>query len=64
MGSTWLTAFVVKSFAQATPYIYIDKNQQSRSIQFFRKNQMTSGCFKKVFLCPTLCCILSRAEIS
>lgn len=23
-GSTWLTAFVVKSFAQASPYIYID----------------------------------------
>ena len=23
-GSTWLTAFVVKSFAQASPYIFID----------------------------------------
>nr|KAG5694344.1 hypothetical protein BaRGS_035212 [Batillaria attramentaria] len=32
-GSTWLTAFVVKSFAQAKPYIFIDQDDLDMSIR-------------------------------
>ena len=33
-GSTWLTAFVVMSFAQASPYIYIDSITIDRAIDW------------------------------
>ncbi|MEM6803799.1 MAG: hypothetical protein AAF696_20505, partial [Bacteroidota bacterium] len=33
-GSIWLTAFVVKSFAQASSYIFIDKQLQTDSGDF------------------------------
>lgn len=33
-GSTWLTAFVVKSFAQASPYIYIDPQVVGKAINW------------------------------
>jgi hypothetical protein len=52
-GSTWLTAFVVKSFAQAKPFIYIDDAELTHSINWFRSKQMENGCFPMVsnFVC-------------
>ncbi|XP_071965848.1 uncharacterized protein [Antedon mediterranea] len=47
-GSTWLTAFVVKSFAQASKYIFIDENDLHVSIDWLKSMQMESGCFRSV----------------
>ncbi|XP_076465640.1 alpha-2-macroglobulin-like protein 1 isoform X2 [Babylonia areolata] len=49
-GSTWLTAFVVKSFAQAKPYIFIDDKDLQVSIDYLKSMQNPeegplSGCF-------------------
>ncbi|XP_025078478.1 murinoglobulin-1-like isoform X5 [Pomacea canaliculata] len=44
-GSTWLTAFVVQSFAQARPYIYIDDDDLEKSISYLRRVQGETGCF-------------------
>lgn len=47
-GSIWLTAFVVKSFAQASSYIFIDKQLQQESMEFFKQQQNSNGCFSRV----------------
>lgn len=47
-GSTWLTAFVVKSFAQAKPYIFIDESDLTQSVDWFKSKQMENGCFPEV----------------
>ena len=44
----WLTAFVVKSFAQAKPYIFIDEADLQKSIDWFRSKQLENGCFPQV----------------
>ena len=44
-GSIWLTAFVVKSFAGAKPFIFIDKNDLDRSISWIESLQLENGCF-------------------
>ncbi|XP_070542070.1 LOW QUALITY PROTEIN: alpha-2-macroglobulin-like [Ptychodera flava] len=47
-GSTWLTAFVVKSFAQSDKYITIDEKDLAVSINWFKKQQNPeTGCFIK-----------------
>ncbi|XP_005104186.2 alpha-2-macroglobulin [Aplysia californica] len=46
-GSVWLTAFVVKSFAQAQEYIYIDDADLALSINFLRRSQLETGCFRE-----------------
>ncbi|XP_022096480.1 pregnancy zone protein-like [Acanthaster planci] len=46
-GSTWLTAFVMRSFAQAKRYIYIDQEDLDKSTAWLRKQQRDSdGCFE------------------
>ncbi|NXC13934.1 OVOS protein, partial [Corythaeola cristata] len=45
-GSVWLTAFVYKSFAQATRYIYIDDNVQSQTLIWLASKQKSDGCFE------------------
>jgi Cu/Ag efflux protein CusF len=46
-GSTWLTAFVVRSFAQAREFIYIDESDLEKSINFLRGQQdKETGCFQ------------------
>ncbi|XP_074966871.1 ovostatin-like [Phalacrocorax aristotelis] len=45
-GSVWLTAFVYKSFAQASRYIYIDDNVQSQSLIWLASKQKSDGCFE------------------
>ena len=47
-GSMWLTAFVVKSFAQAKPYIFIDETDLQKSIVWFKSKQLENGCFPQV----------------
>ncbi|VDI72534.1 Hypothetical predicted protein [Mytilus galloprovincialis] len=47
-GSTWLTAFVVKSFAQAADLTYIDPNVIRRAVRFLVRNQnRTNGEYKE-----------------
>eukprot|EP00090_Calanus_glacialis_P012233 TRINITY_DN20713_c0_g1_i4.p1 TRINITY_DN20713_c0_g1~~TRINITY_DN20713_c0_g1_i4.p1 ORF type:complete len:1703 (-),score=467.37 TRINITY_DN20713_c0_g1_i4:343-5451(-) len=46
-GSTWLTAFVVKSFSEASQYIEVDTNLVQRSVNWLMKGQMENGCFRK-----------------
>ncbi|XP_023968757.2 ovostatin-like [Chrysemys picta bellii] len=47
-GSTWLTAFVYKSFAQAKRYIYIDDNVQTQTLIWLASKQMPDGCFQNI----------------
>nr|BAU69625.1 A2M1 [Sphyrna zygaena] len=44
-GNTWLTAFVLKSFLQARPYIFIDEKIIRDATTFFLTHRMESGCF-------------------
>ncbi|KAH3723811.1 hypothetical protein DPMN_049605 [Dreissena polymorpha] len=44
-GSTWLTAFVVKSFVQAKPYIFIDDAVISKSVTWLVAQQRPDGSF-------------------
>ncbi|XP_063886499.1 pregnancy zone protein-like [Scylla paramamosain] len=44
-GSTWLTAFVVKSFAQAQHYITIDVEDLGHSLKWLSHTQAVDGCF-------------------
>eukprot|EP00092_Neocalanus_flemingeri_P108736 GFUD01139655.1.p1 GENE.GFUD01139655.1~~GFUD01139655.1.p1 ORF type:complete len:1716 (-),score=430.19 GFUD01139655.1:66-5213(-) len=46
-GSTWLTAFVVKSFSEASQYIEVDTRLVQRSVDWLMKGQMENGCFRK-----------------
>ncbi|KAF8366867.1 tep-1, partial [Pristionchus pacificus] len=44
-GSTWLTAFVVRAFSQAKPFIFVDDSVLQKSIAFLNSQQMESGAF-------------------
>nr|XP_025038799.1 alpha-2-macroglobulin-like protein 1 [Pelodiscus sinensis] len=44
-GNTWLTAFVVKSFAQAQKYIFIDDKIIHAALKWLQLHQLPSGCF-------------------
>ncbi|XP_030839854.1 CD109 antigen isoform X2 [Strongylocentrotus purpuratus] len=46
-GSTFLTAFVVRSFLQAAPYIYIDPAKMNQAITFLINHQNDNGSFMK-----------------
>ncbi|XP_059583045.1 alpha-2-macroglobulin-like protein 1 [Alligator mississippiensis] len=47
-GNTWLTAFVVKCFGQARPYIFIDQQHIEDALKWLQQHQMESGCFQSV----------------
>ncbi|XP_035739692.1 CD109 antigen-like isoform X1 [Vespa mandarinia] len=47
-GSTWLTAFVAKSFRQATEYITIDNKVIDEALQWLSNNQAENGSFPEV----------------
>ena len=47
-GSTWLTAFVVKSFGQARQYIEIDTDDFGMSMDWLKAKQLENGCFQSV----------------
>ncbi|XP_028406949.1 murinoglobulin-1-like isoform X3 [Dendronephthya gigantea] len=44
-GSMMLTAFVVRSFARAKRYIFVDHSQVEHSFRWFRSKQLDNGCF-------------------
>ncbi|CAH1734421.1 unnamed protein product [Chironomus riparius] len=47
-GSTWLTAFVAKSFSQASKYIKIDQNKILEALNFLKSVQAKDGSFPEV----------------
>ncbi|XP_066921586.1 alpha-2-macroglobulin-like isoform X2 [Clytia hemisphaerica] len=47
-ASTWLTAFVLRTYAQAQKYIFIDDKDIKDSVNFLLKLQQRDGCFKKI----------------
>ena len=47
-GSTWLSAFVFKTFRQALEFIYVDRKQiQTRTWEFLIAKQGEDGCFSE-----------------
>ncbi|KAM7438499.1 endopeptidase inhibitor [Porites harrisoni] len=47
-GNTWLTAFVLRSFAQARPFIFVDGDELKHTQNWITRNQNPqSGCFRK-----------------
>ncbi|XP_021046914.2 murinoglobulin-1 [Mus pahari] len=45
-GNTWLTAFVLKSFAQAQAFIFIDESHITQPVTWLSKQQKDNGCFR------------------
>ena len=46
-GSSWLTAFVVKSFSEAAQYIDVDRKSLQKSVDWLMSSQLENGCFPK-----------------
>ncbi|XP_005096670.2 alpha-2-macroglobulin [Aplysia californica] len=46
-GSTWLTAFVIKSFAQASLYIDVSNEVLTKGIEFLKSVQKFDGSFEE-----------------
>ncbi|XP_077026108.1 pregnancy zone protein-like [Tamandua tetradactyla] len=45
-GNTWLTAFVLKSFAQARVYIFVDNSHIMNALVWLSQKQKENGCFQ------------------
>ncbi|XP_057348249.1 alpha-2-macroglobulin-like [Manis pentadactyla] len=45
-GNTWLTAFVLKTFAQARTYIFIDEAHITQALAWLSRKQKDNGCFR------------------
>ncbi|XP_019629167.1 PREDICTED: CD109 antigen-like isoform X3 [Branchiostoma belcheri] len=46
-GSTWLSAFVLKSFSQAVDYIYIDPKVLAKTVRWLMNQQLDTGVFSE-----------------
>uniref|UniRef100_A0A669E3M3 Alpha-2-macroglobulin domain-containing protein n=1 Tax=Oreochromis niloticus TaxID=8128 RepID=A0A669E3M3_ORENI len=46
-GNTWLTAFVMRSFAKAQSFVYIDPRIIEESKTWLGNKQQANGCFEK-----------------
>ena len=46
-GSSWLTAFVVRSFSEASEYISVESEVVQKSINWLMESQQEDGCFEK-----------------
>ncbi|XP_051011619.1 pregnancy zone protein-like [Acomys russatus] len=46
-GNTWLTAFVLKAFAQAQSHIFIEKTHITNAFDWLSKKQKENGCFQQ-----------------
>nr|ADP20501.1 alpha-2-macroglobulin precursor [Fukomys anselli] len=46
LGNTWLTAFVLKTFAQAQKYIFIDEAHITQALSWLSQRQKDNGCFQ------------------
>ncbi|KAM6959235.1 alpha-2-macroglobulin [Aplochiton taeniatus] len=47
-GNTWLTAFVMKSFGGAQPFIFVDPHHIHRAKTWLLRQQREDGCFNSV----------------
>lgn len=47
-GSTWLTAFVAKSFRQASKHTFVESNIIEKALQFLSQTQREDGSFMEV----------------
>nr|XP_033487967.1 alpha-2-macroglobulin-like [Epinephelus lanceolatus] len=47
-GNTWLTAFVVRTFAKAQSFIYIDPAKTEESMNWLKMRQRKNGCFERL----------------
>ncbi|KAM3913963.1 alpha-2-macroglobulin-like protein 1 [Leptodactylus fuscus] len=47
-GSTWLTAFVAKTFSAGKRFMDIDDKQITDPLDWLRKQQLSYGCFKNL----------------
>uniref|UniRef100_G1PW25 PZP alpha-2-macroglobulin like n=1 Tax=Myotis lucifugus TaxID=59463 RepID=G1PW25_MYOLU len=45
-GNTWLTAFVLQTFAQAKSYIFIDEAHITQALAWLSERQKENGCFR------------------
>ncbi|XP_005570122.3 pregnancy zone protein-like isoform X1 [Macaca fascicularis] len=45
-GNTWLTAFVLKSFAQAQSYIFVEHSHIRDALTWLSRRQKADGCFE------------------
>ncbi|XP_037023802.2 alpha-2-macroglobulin-like [Artibeus jamaicensis] len=45
-GNTWLTAFVLKTFAQARTYIFVDEAHITEALTWLSHKQKDNGCFR------------------
>ncbi|XP_053777806.1 alpha-2-macroglobulin isoform X2 [Desmodus rotundus] len=45
-GNTWLTAFVLKTFAQARTYIFVDEAHITAALTWLSHKQKDNGCFR------------------
>uniref|UniRef100_A0A8C3Y0H0 Alpha-2-macroglobulin n=1 Tax=Catharus ustulatus TaxID=91951 RepID=A0A8C3Y0H0_CATUS len=45
-GNTWLTAFVLKSFAQARHHIFIEEKHIQDALNWLSQKQKENGCFR------------------
>lgn len=46
-GNMWLTAFVLRSFAQAKRFIFIDSEELKQTANWITSKQLANGCFPK-----------------
>ncbi|XP_036108357.1 alpha-2-macroglobulin-like [Molossus molossus] len=46
IGNTWLTAFVLKTFAQARTYIFVDEAHITQALTWLSAKQKDNGCFR------------------
>ncbi|KAL1791017.1 pregnancy zone protein-like, partial [Sigmodon hispidus] len=46
-GNTWLTAFVLKAFAQAQSHIFIEKTHITKALSWLSGKQNENGCFQQ-----------------
>uniref|UniRef100_UPI00358E443E CD109 antigen-like n=1 Tax=Myxine glutinosa TaxID=7769 RepID=UPI00358E443E len=47
-GSTWLSAFVLKCFAQAQAYMYIDKNLMKKTLNWLQSQKTPDGDYQEL----------------
>ncbi|XP_073734103.1 pregnancy zone protein-like isoform X1 [Callorhinus ursinus] len=46
-GNTWLTAFVLKSFAQARSHIFVEMSHITSALTWLAQRQKENGCFQR-----------------
>lgn len=46
-GSTWLTAFVCRSFKQAKEFIFVDSDKLNAALKFLKSQQKENGVFEE-----------------